>query len=192
MDDLNPYSVADAQPHPAGPLLFHHLPKEIRLEVFKRTPARFEVAHHMEVALHTLELGVDRSNIWLRRLPFVPVVLRYQFRLEPRLAVEPRMTATFSRSLDPVFQQSALWQQCPAALKARIERAAAKKLEIPPFSELKFEELGVGYWIFCFVHEEGGMARGRGAWTRFPRDSAVLDEVRAKMQRMFYLPCNHG
>lgn len=189
---LNPYNVVDAQPRAANPLCLHILPRQMQLEVLKRTKARFEVAHHMEVAQSTLGLYVDRSNGWLRRLPFVPVVLRYEFWLEPRLAEGPRMTARFSRSLDPAFQQSPLWQQCPPALQERIESAAAKELKIPPFSELQFDELDAGYWIFCFVYAAGGVARGSGAWTRFPRSSEVLDKVREKMQRVFCLPFSHA
>ena len=116
------------------PRRFDQLPRDLQGEVLKHTHASFEVAHHMEVAQSTLGLYPERVNGWLRRLPFVPVVLRYEFKLQRRLADGPRMTARFSRSLDPALKQTDLWQTCPRQLQAIIERAAARVLEIEPFT----------------------------------------------------------
>ncbi len=190
-EDANPYTVEAQEPlqQAAVPLRFDRLPREMQSEVLKRTHARFEVAHHMEVAQSTLGLYVDRVNGWLRRLPYVPVVLRYEFILQRRLADGPRVKARISRSLDPALKQTALWQTCPPEIQARIERAAARVLEIQWFSELLFDALDASTWVFCFVHAGARGATCAPRWTRFPRNSEVLDEVRARMERIFCLPC---
>jgi hypothetical protein len=68
---------------------------------------------------------------------------------------------------------------------------AAKVLEIMPFSELFFDEIPTSAWVFCFVHAAHAPRRSVDVaprWTRFARNSEVLDEVRSKMQRVFRLP----
>lgn len=194
----NPYTV---QPDHAAPLQFHNLPPEVRSEVIKRTHARFEVTHRTEVA--PVWLANNKSNpaatnrgwlvFWRWRLNFVPVVLRYEFNLQRRLAnTVPQMTARFSRRLDPALKQTALWLSCPRIFQEGIERAAAQVVEIEPFSELKFDELGnYGFWgLFCFLrqHEPQSLAP---QWSKFCISSQVLDEVRDKMQNVFCQPFSH-
>ncbi len=193
VEDAHPYKVKAQEPlqEAAEPLRFDRLPRELQSEVLKRTHARFEVTHHMEVGQSALGLCPTPTDRWLRRLPNVPVVVRYEFILQRRLADGPRMKARISRSLDPELKQTALWQTCPLPLQGVIERKAARVLEIQWFSELLFDALDASTWVFCFVHA-GAPRRVVDAaprWTRFPRNSEVLDEVRAKMERLFCLPC---
>jgi len=191
--DANPYTVKAQEPlqQAPEPLRFDGLPRELQSEVLKRTHTHFEVAHHMEVAQHTLGLWPDRVNGWLQKLPYVPVVLRYEFILQRLLADGHRMKARISRSLDPALKQTPLWQTCPAPLQGVIERAAAKVIEIPWFLELQFDDFDASNLVFYFVHAEAPQRVVDKAprWTMFSRNSEVLDEVRAKMEQLFCLPC---
>jgi len=193
----NVYLVRTGARLRTGGLRFEDLSRDVQSLVLKHTHAEFEITHHTEVPQHLLGHirlgGGGAANAWMRRLPNVPVVLRYQFKLQRRLADGPRMIARFSRCLDPALQQTALWQTCPPALQARLEHAARKVLEIEPFSELQYDGHGPGaeHWIFCFVPTTGDPAYAPRAWTRFRRDSAVLDEVREKMRDVFGQPFTH-
>jgi hypothetical protein len=191
-EDAHPYTVEAPEPlqQAAVPLRFDRMPREMQSEVLKRTHARFEVTHHMEEIQSALGLCPETDRR-LRRLPFVPVVLRYEFILQRRLADGPRMKARISRSLDPALKQTALWQTFAPETQARIERAPARVRESQWFSELFYDGIHSNTWVFCFVHTADGRRSVDTAprWTRFPRNSEVLDEVRAKMQRVFCLPC---
>jgi hypothetical protein len=199
--DLNPYRVEERDETKAAearhehgnsccPLRFDELPREMQGQVLKWTHARFDVTHHMEVSSNVLGLSLVTHKA-MRRLPSVPVVLRYEFNLQRRLADGPQMTARFSRSLDPALKQTALWHSFPRATQTEVQRRPARTFEVTAFSELKFDDLNASMWLFCFVR--GGAPRGfvdlPPQWTGFPRNSEVLDEVREKMERVFCLPC---
>jgi len=186
--DAHPYTV-NVKEQAAEPLRFHQLPRELQSEVLKRTRADFEVAYEVEISVNELGLGMN-DVLPGRRLHFVPVVLRYQFKLQRRLADGPVMKARISRSVDPAFQQRALWHELPPQRQRLIEQRAAKVFESLPFSELFFDEIPTSTWVFCFVHAAHGRRFKDAAprWTRFARNSEVLDEVRAKMERLFRLP----
>jgi hypothetical protein len=123
-------------------------------------------------------------------LHFLPVVMCYEFELQERLADGTRMIARISRSLDPTFKLHYLWLNFTHDQQTLIENRAAKVVEIMPFSELKFENRE-GMRLFCFVHGKGPQSFVDVAtrWTRFARNSKVLDDVRANMKREFRLEC---
>jgi hypothetical protein len=58
VEDAHPYKVKAQEPlqEAAEPLRFDRLPCELQSEVLKRTHARFEVTHHMEVGQSALGL----------------------------------------------------------------------------------------------------------------------------------------
>ena len=199
--DESPYTVEPG--HAAAPLRFHQLPREIQSLVLKHTHARFVVTHRTGVAPVWLAYNPHNSNpaatnracllFWENRLDFVPVVLRYEFNLQRRLADGPQMTARFSRWLDPALKQTNLWHSCPPKLQEGIERAAAQVVEIEPFSHLKFDELKPGNGskgLFCFLREHGAQSLAP-QWSNFWINSEVLDEVREKMQSVFGQPFSH-
>jgi len=205
--DENPYTVEPGQA--ACPLRFHHLrfdhmPREVQSMVLKHTHARFVVTYRTETSPTWLAYNPQNSNpqatnrtwllFWEFRLGFVPLVKRYEFNLQRRLAGrEPEMTARFSQWLHPALKQTTLWQTCPRAFQIGIEQAAAQMVEIETFSQLKFDELRPGNGLkglFCFLRENGAQSLAP-QWSQFWINSEVLDEVRDKMQSVFNQPFSH-
>jgi hypothetical protein len=193
MAEPHPYRVGAEEPGQAAePLRFDGLPREVQSEVLKWTHARFEVAHHTEAALHALGLSTV-AHPALRRLPFVPVVLRYEFNLQRRLADGPVMTARFSRSLDRALQHTALWPQLPLMTREALERHAENVVEIEPFSRLRFDELNGSEVLFCFLRGDrhGMFVDLAPRWTRFLRNSPMLEQMHDKMENVFCQPFRH-
>ncbi len=190
--DANPYTVEAEEPRrAANPLRFDRLSRELQSEILKRTHASFVVTHKMKIPANELALG-PADALWQQHgLHFVPGVMRYEFKLQRRLADGPRMIARISRSLDPAFKQRALWHKFGPKRKTFIEDRAAKVIEIMPFSELKFDDLDASTWLFYFVHGEAphSLVDMAPRWTRFARNSEVLDEVRSNIESVFRLPC---
>ena len=189
---LHPYKVEEEVQTVAHPLTFDRLPREVQSEVLKWTHARFEVAHRTEAALHALGLSTV-AHPALRRLPFVPVVLRYEFNLQRRLADGPVMTARFSRSLDNALKQTALWPQLPLMTQEAVERHAENVVEIEPFARLSFDELNGSEVLFCFVRGDdyGTFVDLAPRWTRFLRNSPVLEQMHDKMENVFCQAFGH-
>jgi hypothetical protein len=154
------------------PRRFDELPRDAQWLVLKHTGARFVVTRHTQE--EPLQIGLPNSMFWPY---FVPVIVRYEFRLLPRRASGPEMTARFTLSLDPAaIRQSPEWHR-PGCYMTR---------EFQPFSELRFDEPHHLGKLFCFLRRGQEHIEVASRWSRF--DDDVLMQVREKMETVFRLP----
>ena len=178
------------------PRHFDDMPRELQMEVLKHTGASFVVTHRSRE--EPAELLLPHDAYW----PYsVPVIVRYEFRLLPRVKSCPEMTAMFTLYLDPTaIRQSPEWRYMSAEHRAIFDRPGGYMLkEFEPFSQLKFEELRPSdntYKLFCFLRRSGHPLETQPLETQFAPpwskfDDQVLMEVREKMETVFRLPLHH-
>jgi hypothetical protein len=175
---------------------FDELPRDAQWLVLKHTGARFVVTHRFQE--DPLQINLPFDMFWPY---FVPVIVRYEFRLLPRRASGPEMIARFTLSLDPAIRQLPEWRHMNAQHQAIFDRPGGYMArEFEPFSQLRYDEPNHLGKRFCFLRR-GGHGSGHGSghrsgqpqhievsslWSRF--DDSVLTEVREKMETVFRLP----
>jgi hypothetical protein len=167
------------------PRRFDELPRDAQWLVLKHTGARFVVTRRTQE--EPLQIGLPNSMFWPY---FVPVIVRYEFRLLPRRASGPEMTARFTLSLDPAaIRQSPEWRYMSAEDHAIFDRPGGYiAREFEPFSELRFDEPHHLGKLFCFLRrgQEPQHTEVAPRWSSF--DDDVLTQVREKMETVFRLP----
>ena len=177
------------------PRLFDEMPRDAQWLVLKHTGARFVMTHRSRE--EPIYLGLPYDLFWPC---FVPVIVRYEFRLLPRRASGPEMTARFCLSLDPAIMQLPEWRNMSAEHRAIFDSEGGYcAREFAPFSELKFKELRPSdntYKLFCFLRRSGQPLETQPLetefappWSKF--DDQLLMEVLEKMQKVFRLPLCH-
>ena len=167
-------------PYMVPPQHFNDLPRHVQWLVLQRTAARFVVTHRSRQEPIYLNLPYDM--FWPH---YVPIIVRYEFRLLPRRASGPKMIARFRLSLDPAIRQLPEWRNISPAHKAIFNRSGGYMArEFEPFSELRFNSFNSDK-LFCFLRT-GQNTEVAPPWSRF--DDSVLTEVRGKMQTEFGLP----
>jgi hypothetical protein len=165
------------------PRRFDELPRDAQWLVLKHTGARFVVTRHTQE--EPLQIGLPNSMFWPY---FVPVIVRYEFRLLPRRASGPEMTARFTLSLDPAaIRQSPEWRYMSAEDHAIFDRPGGwLAAEFEPFSQLEFDGFDDSDKLFCFLRRGQEHIEVAPRWSRF--DDSVLTQVREKMETVFRLP----
>jgi hypothetical protein len=159
---------------------FDELPRDAQWLVLKHTGARFVVTHRFQE--DPLQINLPFDMFWPY---FVPVIVRYEFRLLPRRASGPEMIARFTLSLDPAIRQLPEWRHMNAQHQAIFDRPGGYMArEFEPFSQLRFNSFNSDK-LFCFLRT-GQNTEVAPPWSRF--DDSVLTEVRGKMQTEFGLP----
>jgi hypothetical protein len=159
------------------PRRFDELPRDLQILVLRRTAASF-VVQFLDI------LSIERyDDIGLHKWS-VPVIARYEFKLEPRLASWPEMSALFSRALDPQFKSDASWRSMDEEQQVYTEDAAGRQDTYESFSEL-----GVGVCDYdptkarlCFVRT-GSTVFWSALWSRLPHRE--LSKFRDKLQKEF-------
>jgi hypothetical protein len=159
---------------------FDELPRDLQIRVLRRTTASFVVQFRDIQSIERYDdIGLHKWS--------VPVILRYEFKLAPRLESWPEMSALFSRALDPQFKSDASWLSMDAEKQVYTEDAAGRQDIYESFSEL-----GVGVCDYnhtkarlCFVRT-GSTVEWSPLWSRLPRSE--LSNVRDKLQKEF---CMH-
>jgi hypothetical protein len=90
----NPYGVRNEQEDQKPPSHFDELPRDVQMEVLRRTAASFVVTfNYVEDSV-----VLRRYEVW-NRFAFVTMIARYEFRLVRRRASGPEMLARFTRAL---------------------------------------------------------------------------------------------
>jgi hypothetical protein len=167
------------------PRRFDELPRDAQWLVLKHTGARFVVTRRTQE--EPAQILLPNSIFWPY---FVPVIVRYEFRLLPRRASGPEMIARFTLSLDPAaIRQSPEWRYMSAEDHAIFDRPVGYMArEFEPFSELRFDEPHHLGKLFCFLRrgQEPQHTEVAPRWSRF--DDDVLTQVREKMETVFRLP----
>jgi hypothetical protein len=184
----HPYTVRSERDEPEEkreqlPQHFNDMNHDAQWLVLKHTGASFVVTHSSreEQAQIMLPMG------WPH---FVPVIVRYEFRLLPRRASGPEMTARFTLYLDSTaIRQSPEWRYMSDQHQAIFDRPGGYMArEFEPFSQLKFDGFDDSDKLFCFLRrgQEPQHTEIAPRWSRF--DNSVLTEVREKMETVFSLP----
>ena len=166
------------------PQHFNDMPSHVQWLVLKHTGARFVVTHRFQE--DPLQINLPFDMFWPY---FVPVIVRYEFRLLPRRASGPEMIARFTLSLDPAIRQLPEWRHMSAQHRAIFDRPGGyMDREFEPFSQLKFDGFDDSDKLFCFLRrgQEPQHTEVASRWSRF--DDSVLTEVREKMETVFRLP----
>jgi hypothetical protein len=164
------------------PRRFDELPRDAQWLVLKHTGARFVVTHRFQE--DPLQINLPFDMFW----PYwVPVIVRYEFRLLPRRASGPEMIARFTLSLDPAIRQLREWRNMSAQHKAIFDRPGGYiAREFQPFSQLEFDGFDDSDKLFCFLRRGQEHIEVAPRWSRF--DDDVLTQVREKMETVFRLP----
>jgi hypothetical protein len=170
------------------PRRFDELPRDAQWLVLKHTGARFVVTRHTQEEPE--QISLPDSILWPY---YVPVIVRYEFRLLPRRASGPEMIARFTLCLDPAIRQSPDWRNLSRLMRAEhhaiLDRPGAwLAREFAPFSELRFDGFDDSDKLFCFLRrgQEPQHTEVAPRWSRF--DDSVLMQVREKMETVFRLP----
>jgi len=173
------------------PSHFEDMDRDMQWKVLKHTGARFEVEHKSKV--EPAQILLPNDIYWPY---YVPVIVRYEFRLLPRRASGPEMIAKFTLFLDQAIREKPEWGYMVknAQHKAIFDRPGAYIAhEFEPFSQLSFYGHDDSYKLFCFVRIRGEHRSQESQhtevalpWTRF--DNSVLTQVREQMQDKFHLP----
>ena len=166
------------------PQHFNDMPRNEQWLVLQRTDARFVVTHRSRE--EPAQIMLPNSMFWPY---FVPVIVRYEFRVLPRRASGPEMIARFTLSLDPAIRQLPEWRNISAQHKAIFNRPGGYiAREFEPFSQLRFDGFDDSDKLFCFLRrgQEPQHTEVAPRWTRF--DDSVLTQVREKMETVFRLP----
>ena len=170
------------------PRRFDELPRDAQWLVLKHTGARFVVTRRTQE--EPAQISLPSSILWPY---YVPVIVRYEFRLLPRRASGPEMIARFTLCLDPAIRQSPDWRNMSRLMRAEhhaiLDRPVAwLAAEFAPFSQLKFDEPHHLGKLFCFLRRgvQPQDTEVAPRWSRF--DDDVLMQVREKMETVFGLP----
>jgi hypothetical protein len=165
------------------PRRFDELPRDAQWLVLKHTGARFVVTRRTQEEPY--QLGLPYDIFWPY---FVPVIVRYEFRLLPRRASGPEMIARFTLSLDPAaIRTSPEWRYMSAEDHAVFDRPGCYMArEFEPFSQLEFDGFDDSDKLFCFLRTGPQDFEVAPRWSRF--DDSVLTQVREKMETVFRLP----
>jgi hypothetical protein len=170
------------------PRRFDELPRDAQWLVLKHTGARFVVTRRTQE--EPAQISLPDSILWPY---YVPVIVRYEFRLLPLRASGPEMIARFTLRLDPAIRESPDWRNMSRLMRAEhhaiLDRAGAwLAREFEPFSELRFDEPHHLGKLFCFLRRGVPPQDTEVAprWSRF--DDDVLTQVREKMETVFRLP----
>jgi hypothetical protein len=168
--------------------VFLRLPRDTMCEVLKHTAASFVVTRRTREEPENISLPH-----WISWPNYIPVLVRYEFRLLPRRECGPEMIARFTLCLDPKIKQSPDWHKnsrlmTPADHAILDRQGAWLAHEFAPFSELRFDEPHTLSKLFCFLRrgEKPGDTEVAPRWSRF--DDDVLKQVRRKMETEFRLP----
>ena len=189
----NAYLVAprlDALPRrlDALPRRLDELPDDLQRLVRKHTAASFVVEGHRQEYIG-----------WLGDTNFrhVPVILRYEFKLQRRLASGPQMQARITRRLDPAYKQTDTYRHAPQYFQDMLENEACKREQVlAPFSALRVKmrtryrtgiDLTLGLLCFVRVHEGPYFPVETHEfaywWTECPL--TVVAELREKLRTVF-------
>jgi hypothetical protein len=164
------------------PRRFDELPRDAQWLVLKHTGARFVVTRRFQE--DPLQINLPFDMYW----PYwVPVIVRYEFRLLPRRASGPEMIARFTLSLDPAIRQLREWRNMSDQHKAIFDRPGGYTArEFEPFSQLEFDGFDDSDKLFCLLRRGQEHIEVAPRWSRF--DDDVLTQVREKMETVFSLP----
>ena len=165
---------------------FDTLPRDLQMEVLRHTAARFVVTFNTVAELRDMR----QHSPWIRMQPYLPVIVRCEFKLERRRASAPEMRARFTRAVDPAWKLTHEWLSFSAADQTIIERWARLVAKFESFHVLKVYDISDTNMLFCFLRRKPLMPRMivevAPSWSRFPR--SVLADVREKMETVFHLP----
>lgn len=177
----NPYTIrTDALRTDA----FHEMPEHLMRFLRKHTAASFVVQWH-----------TNYYQGWIGDTNFgdVPVIIRYEFKLQRRRESFPEIIARITRVLDPAFKQMELYRNLPANLQFELENRHAKREYVTQsFSALRvkrypaFENSGNVCYRFYFVriHADGTESfEISKAWCSC--SPAIVEEVRKKLESEF-------
>jgi hypothetical protein len=165
----------------ALPRRLDELPDDLQRLVRKHTAASFVVEHREPEEL----IGLSDNT----QFSLVPVILRYEFKLQRRLASGPQMQARITRRLDPVHRQSDKYTHAPKYFQDALEDACKCEQVFAPFSALQVRMHKPFSGLLCFVRGLDGpyfpleTHELADEWTECPR--TVVAELREKLRTVF-------
>jgi len=117
----------------------------------------------------------------------IPVLARYEFNLEERRTGSPKMSAIFTRELDPICKNHRQWQSLSTQQQQKFEDMIKHRAEYKDFSEVRVKKDGNNAYsksFFYFIDTKGKVEASEW-WSGIYPDP--LSQVRDEMGKKFHI-----
>ena len=117
----------------------------------------------------------------------IPVLARYEFNLEERRTCSPKISAIFTRVVDPECKTSSVWQSLSTEKQDKFEEVVRHRAEYNDFSEVRVKKAAnndYGKSFFYFIDTKG-IVKASEWWSGIYPDELL--KVRNELEKKFHM-----
>jgi hypothetical protein len=119
----------------------------------------------------------------------IPVLARYEFNLEERRTGSPKMSAIFTRAVDPICKTHSAWQSLSTQQQHKFEEMVRHRAEYEDFSEVRVKKEKAtnnnSSKSFFYFIDTKGTVKASEWWSGIYPDELL--KVRNELQKKFHM-----
>lgn len=160
---------------------FIQMPYDVHQIVLAHTAASV-VVDYLEI--HRYLERDDQGEVYYI---YIPVIARYEFNLEERRTGNPKMSAIFTRELDPESKKHSDWQSFSTEQQQKYENEVKKRAEYKDFSAVmvKKPKNNASTKSFFYFMDTKGKVTASTSWSGISPEP--LSQVRRELKTKFHI-----